>query len=73
MIDRFRAIWASVCRGARTALGLVGKYLDDLLLVAAGICVVVAVAELLGRSWALLIAGIWFAIYAWIVARAKGG
>lgn len=73
MIDRFRAIWAGVCRGARAALVLVGKYLDDLLLVAAGICFVVAVAELLGRSWALLVAGIWLAVYAWIVARAKGG
>lgn len=48
-------------------------YLEDLLLLAAGICFVFAAAERGGRPAALAVAGTWLAIYAVVIARAKRG
>lgn len=52
---------------------IVGLYLDDLLLVAGGICVICGVHELAGRPWALLTAGAWLTAYAVVVARSRRG
>lgn len=50
-----------------------GTYLDDLLLLAAGICFVSAADGLLGPEWAKVVAGVALLSYAAIVARAKRG
>lgn len=53
------------------ALRFFGVYLDDLLLLSGGCCVVRGVYELAGRPWALLTAGAWLTGYAVVVARSR--
>lgn len=48
-------------------------YLEDLLLLASGALFVAAAAIQLGLSAALATAGLWLAIYAVVIARAKRG
>lgn len=48
-------------------------YLDDLLLLAAGACFVLAALENWGRPAALMVAGVCLVTYAIVVARARGG
>lgn len=57
-------------RGAGRALGL---YLDDLLLLAGGVCFVRAALDLGGRPAALTTAGVCLTAYAVVVARSRGG
>lgn len=52
---------------------VLGVYLDDLLLLSGGCCVVRGVYELTGRPWALLAAGAWLTGYAVVVARSRKG
>ena len=51
----------------------VGLYLDDLMLVGAGVCFTRAAWELLGRPWALVAAGVCLALYALVIARSRRG
>lgn len=51
----------------------IGLYLDDILVVAGGGCIVCAINELAGRAWAVLTTGVWLTAYAVVVARAKRG
>ena len=55
------------------AADALGTYLDDLLLLAGGICFVLATLELLGRPWALVTAGVCLTVYAVVVARSRRG
>ena len=48
-------------------------YLEDLLLLASGALFVAAAAIQLGLSAALATAGLWLAIYAVVIAKAKRG
>ena len=48
-------------------------YLDDLLLLAAGVCFTAAGWEIAGRPGALLSAGACLTIYALVIARARRG
>jgi hypothetical protein len=52
---------------------LLGLYLDDILLLLAGICFVVAAAVQFGGVAALTVAGAWMTLCAYVVARANGG
>lgn len=60
-------------RGLRTAGRLLGLYLDDLLLLAGGVCFVRAAFDLGGRPVALVTAGVCLTVYAVVVARSRGG
>lgn len=59
--------------GMNGFLRFFGVYLDDLLLIAGGCCVIRGVYELAGRPWAFLAAGAWLTGYAVVVARARKG
>lgn len=48
-------------------------YLDDLLLLAAGVCFTAAGWEIAGRPGALISAGACLTVYALVVARARRG
>lgn len=67
--------WAELWARARPYLlhliQLIGLYLDDLLMVAAGVCFVTAAAQLGGRPAALMVAGVCMLAYAIVVARAR--
>lgn len=55
------------------AVRTLGLYLDDLLLLAGGVCFVRAALDLGGRPAALVTAGICLTAYAVVVARSRGG
>ena len=76
-MKKLKHIWSRVAPvvgrlPGRTA-EVLGTYLDDLLLLAAGMCFVLAALELLGRPWALVTAGVCLAVYAVVVARSRRG
>ena len=54
-------------------LSLLGLYLDDLLMVAAGICFTAAAAVAFGLAAALAVAGACLLGYGIVIARARGG
>ena len=58
---------------AAPALQWLATYIDDLLMLGAGVCFVAAAAEQFGRPAALAAAGCCMAIYAVVIARAKRG
>lgn len=60
-------------RVIRAAVGTLGLYLDDLLLLAGGACFVQAAFDLGGRPAALVTAGVCLTVYAVVVARSRGG
>ena len=64
--DRAKKFW-------RWLLPLLGLYLDDLLMVAAGICFTVSAGLAFGRSAALAVAGVCLLAYSIVIARARGG
>ena len=47
-------------------------YLDDLLLIGAGVCLVIAAYEQYGRPAGVAVAGVCLAAYAFIIARSRG-
>ncbi len=59
-------------RMARAA-EILALYLDDLLLLAAGICFTAAGGEIAGRPGALISAGACLTVYALVIARARRG
>lgn len=76
MRDRMKMAWgvtapklAAGLRALRRGLAL---YLDDLLMLAGGVCFVSAAAEL-GRGAALAVAGVCLVAYAVVIARARRG
>lgn len=50
-----------------------GLYLDDLLLIAAGVCLTAAAYEQYGKPAGFAVAGVCLAAYAFIIARSRGG
>ena len=54
-------------------LALLGLYLDDLLMVAAGMCFVASAALTFGLGAALATAGACLLAYSIVVARSRGG
>lgn len=69
-LTRLRSRAARVIRAVVNVLGL---YLDDLLLLAGGVCFVRAALDLGGRPAALVTAGVCLTVYAVVVARSRGG
>lgn len=69
MREKRKTIWTR----AAPARKLLVLYIEDLLLLASGICFTLAAAEYAGRPAALATAGVWFAVYAVVIARAKRG
>lgn len=69
-LTRLRSRTARVIRAAVNVLGL---YLDDLLLLAGGVCFVRAALDLGGQPAALITAGVCLTAYAFMVARSRGG
>lgn len=69
MREKCKTIWTR----AAPARKLLVLYIEDLLLLASGICFTLAAAEQAGRPAALATAGVWFAVYAVVIARAKRG
>lgn len=63
----------AIAHYGRAIVKIVGVYLDDLLLIGAGVCLVGAAGDLGGRAAALAVAGVWCAVYAVVVARSRGG
>ena len=62
----FRALAGRLLRG-------LAIYLDDLCLLAGGVCFTVAAQDLGGRPAALLVAGVCLTAYAVVVARSRRG
>lgn len=62
-------LMASLCR----LLLQLGLYLDDLLMVAAGVCFVASAALTFGLGAALATAGCCLTAYSVVVARSRGG
>lgn len=62
--------WRAVCRLARQVLG---TYLDDFLLLAAGACFVAAARQAWGQAEAFAVAGLCLSVYALAVARSRRG
>ena len=60
-------------RVTRAVVNVLGLYLDDLLLLAGGVCFVQAALDLGGRPAALVTAGVCLTVYAVVVARSRGG
>jgi len=67
---RYRDRVKELCRWLRPLLGL---YLDDLLMMAAGICFTASAAIAFGLAPALAVAGACLLAYSVVVARARGG
>ena len=57
----------------RRFLPLLGLYLDDLLMVAAGVCFTTSAAIAFGPAAALAVAGVCLLAYSIAVARSRGG
>lgn len=52
---------------------IVARYFDDLLLIASGVCFTSAANIAFGKAAALAVAGACLGVYAYTVAKAKGG
>lgn len=60
-------------RIVRRVFGAIGLYLDDLLMLAGGICFVRAAGQRWGETGALAVAGICLVAYALVIARSRQG
>lgn len=69
-----RAHWPDRVKAfLRWLLPLLGLYLDDLLMVAAGICFTASAAVTFGCGAALAVAGLCLLGYSFVVAKARDG
>lgn len=73
MKKRAPAIWTRARPVLAAFLRQVGLYLDDLLLVAAGICFTTAAGQAFGESGAMAVAGTCCACYSFVIARSRRG
>ncbi len=77
MKERLRAFWKRASPRAKgllqTLARVLAMYLDDLLMVASGVCFVSAASGLFGAEVAKVVAGVCLLVYAVVVARAKRG
>lgn len=68
-----KTVWARARPLLTAFLSWLGLYLDDLLLVAAGVCFTTAAGQVWGSSGALAVAGGCCLGYGVVVARARRG
>lgn len=66
-------IWAHLKNALAKMAGAFILYLDDLLLIGGGGCLVAAAGEVWGRPAALAAAGVWLCILALVVAKSRKG
>ena len=64
--EQIKAFW-------RRCLSFLGLYLDDLLMVAAGVCFTASAAIAFGLAVALAVAGVCLLAYSIVVAKSRGG
>ena len=62
-----------ISRGLRRVVRGLALYLDDMLLLAGGVCFVKAALDLGGRPAGLAVAGACLTAYAIVVAKSRGG
>ena len=72
-MDEKKSILPVLLRTLRASIRYFGLYLDDILLIAAGICLTSAAYEQFGRPAGFAAAGVCLAAYAFIIARSRGG
>ncbi|OUN10224.1 hypothetical protein [Flavonifractor sp. An91] len=72
-MDEKKNFWPVLAQVIRAAVGYLGLYLDDLLLIAAGVCLTAAAYEQYGKPAGFAAAGVCLAAYAFIIARSRGG
>ena len=72
-MDEKKNFWPVLARVIRAAIGYLGLYLDDLLLIAAGVWLTAAAYEQYGKPAGFAAAGVCLAAYAFIIARSRGG
>ena len=72
-MDEKKNFWPVLAQVIRAAVGHLGLYLDDLLLIAAGVCLTAAAYEQYGKPAGFAAAGVCLAAYAFIIARSRGG
>lgn len=72
-MDEKKSVWPALLRVIRAVIGCLGLYLDDLLLIASGVCLTAAAYEQFGRPAGFAAAGACLAAYAFIIARSRGG
>ena len=68
-----RTLWARARPLLAAAVSFLGLYLDDILLIAAGICFTTSAGRAFGGSAALAVAGACCLGYGVVVARARRG
>lgn len=73
MKNRVGSIWTRAWPRLLAILGWLGLYLDDLLLIAAGVCFTAAANRAFGASEALAVAGACCLGYGVVVARSRRG
>ncbi|MDE7260980.1 MAG: hypothetical protein K2N78_02795 [Oscillospiraceae bacterium] len=73
MKERKRTIRTRMRPLLAAAIGCLGLYLDDLLLIAAGVCFTAAAGRAFGCSAALAVAGCCCLGYSVVVARSRRG
>lgn len=73
MDKRKLTLWARARPLLAAALGWLGLYLDDLLLIAAGVCFTSAAGRAFGASAAMAVAGTCCLGYSVVVARSRRG
>lgn len=73
MKKRIGILWNSARPLLSAFVGWLGLYLDDLLLIAAGVCFTAAALQTFGRSAALTVAGACCLGYSVVVARSRKG
>lgn len=73
MKKRIRTFWTRARPLLPVLAGWLGLYLDDLLLVAAGVCFTAAAGRAFGASAALAVAGACCLGYGVVVARSRRG
>lgn len=73
MKEKWKTIWSRAAPVIWKAIQTLGLYLDDLLLIGAGICFVLSSREAFGEAAALAVSGVWLILYAVVIARARRG
>ena len=72
-MDEKKNFWPGLAQVIRSAIGYLGLYLDDLLLIAAGVCLTAAAYEQYGKPAGFAAAGVCLGAYAFIIRRSGGG
>ena len=73
MMKRVKELWSCAAPAVKQLIRILGLYLDDLCLLAAAVCPVAALQDLVGGAWALLGLAGWLTVYALVIAKSRKG